>query len=221
MDHADAFANGKDIANFKEAYAWGIRGVIHKATEGERFVDPLYAARRARALAAGLLWGAYHFGRPGDPGNQASAFLTAAPKGAAKTIYLPPSLVDDEKNFVRLCYDFEDEHLGLWQAEHFLDLIHMTTRQYGWLYSGFLVRDLLQKRGTGAELSPYHLWLAEYSTVARVPRVWKNYVLWQRSGDGQGPGPHDIPGIGHKQDVDYFDGTDQQLRAAWYGATEI
>jgi GH25 family lysozyme M1 (1,4-beta-N-acetylmuramidase) len=36
-------------------------GVIHKATQGADGVDPTYAANRAQAQAAGLMWGAYHF----------------------------------------------------------------------------------------------------------------------------------------------------------------
>src|SRR5579859_2632907 len=40
----------------------GILGVIHKASEGGDWVDPTYGERRPQAEAAGLLWGAYHFG---------------------------------------------------------------------------------------------------------------------------------------------------------------
>jgi hypothetical protein len=42
-------------------------------------------------------------------------------------------------------------------------------------------------------------------------------VLWQRSGDGIGPGIHDVPGIGRREDIDYFDGTDDELKIAWLG----
>lgn len=227
MNHADAYENGKDVADFEAAYAAGYRGVVHKVSEGEHMVDPLYAARRFRAIKAGMLWGGYHFMRPGDAGGQVSTFLSAADKAqngnvtARVSCYTPPASLADERSFVRLALDFEDARIGLAPAEHFLDLVHMTTKQPPWLYSGFLVRELLEKRGTGAELAPYQLWLAEYSTVAKIPRMWKNFVMWQRSGDGEGPGPHDIPGIGRKQDVDYFDGTDDQLRAAWYGAPQV
>lgn len=43
----------------------GIIGVIHKATQGLTYTDPAYAGRRVSALAATLLWGAYHFGSDG------------------------------------------------------------------------------------------------------------------------------------------------------------
>ncbi len=223
INHADASheVHGKivDTVDFEAAYKWGIRGVMLKATEGEHFRDPLYTSRRTRAIKAGMLVGAYHYERPGDVGNQVSVFLQAVGH-QSDAVYVVPPLPSPglrAPNFVRLALDFEDKKLGLWQAEQFLDIIHTVTQQYGWLYSGFLVRELLQKRGSGVGLEHYPLWLAEYSTVAKVPKLWKNYVLWQRSGDGEGPGPHDIPGIGIKQDVDYFSGTDDELRAAWYG----
>lgn len=209
MNHADASeeVGGKlvDHADFAAAKAWGVRGIIHKATEGGHFKDPLYASRRAKAAAAGLLWGAYHFMRPGDVGGQVSAFIAAAGDRGPGT------------RFVRLVLDYEDPKLGLWQAQAFLDLVHNVTQQRAWLYSGFLVREQTDRRDPGAALSQYPLWLAEYSTVARVPRPWQKCVLWQRSGDGEGPGPHDIPGIGRKQDVNWFDGTDQDLEDAWLG----
>jgi lysozyme len=206
MNHADASeeVNGKliDRVDFKKAYKWGARGVMHKATEGGSFVDPLYASRRTKALAAGLLWGAYHFARPGDIGGQVSFFLGAVGKGQGT-------------GFTRYALDYEDPKLGLWQAEHFLEVLYNATRQRAWLYSGFLVREQTARSDPGRVLSQYPLWLAEYSEVAKVPRPWQNYVLWQRSGDGEGPAPHDVPGIGVKQDINYFDGTDDELRAVW------
>src|SRR4051794_41705187 len=45
-----------------------ILAVIHKATEGGDWIDPSYAERRVQAEAAGLLWGAYHFGTRQYPG---------------------------------------------------------------------------------------------------------------------------------------------------------
>src|SRR3984893_16865817 len=56
-----------------------ILGVIHKATEGGDYVDQSYSVRRPQAEAAGLLWGAYHFGNRQYPGErQAAAFLATA-----------------------------------------------------------------------------------------------------------------------------------------------
>jgi GH25 family lysozyme M1 (1,4-beta-N-acetylmuramidase) len=105
--------------------------------------------------------------------------------------------------------DYEDPKLSLWQAERWLALVHAATGQTPWLYSGFLVREQTDRRDPGPALSQYPLWLAEYSTVERIPRPWKTSVLWQYSETGV------VPGIGHREDLDSFDGTDDQLKAAW------
>lgn len=207
MNHADAshVANdGKrfiDTADFKAAFKFGIRGIIHKASEGTHFIDPLYHTRKQAALDASMMWGAYHFMRPGDVGAQVSLFLQAV--GASR------------QTDTRMVLDYEDPGLALWQAERWMELIHIATGQRPWLYSGFLVREQTERADPGPALSQYPLWLAEYSEEAKIPRPWSSYVLWQRSGDGEGPGVHDIPGIGRRQDVNYFDGTDEQLQTAW------
>ncbi len=48
--------------NFKLVKEDGILGVVHKATQGLKFVDLKYAERRKIAEEEGLLYGAYHFG---------------------------------------------------------------------------------------------------------------------------------------------------------------
>jgi lysozyme len=188
----------EDLIDFHKVRAAGFLGVIHKATEGEHYVDCLYAERKPKALAAGLLWGAYHFMRPGDVGNQASHFLSVA----------------QAPKFVRFVLDYEDDKLGLWQAERWLEIIHTVTGQRPWLYGGGVLKEQLAQRHSPS-MAQYPLWLAEYGEVEKVPLPWTKPVLWQRSGDGIGPGMHDVPGIGRKMDIDYFDGTDAELTAAW------
>src|ERR1044071_4052756 len=53
----------------------GIVGVIHKGTQGIGMFDNKYAPNRLAAQAAGLLWGAYHFGTKSDGAAQADFFL--------------------------------------------------------------------------------------------------------------------------------------------------
>jgi lysozyme len=205
INHADGSreVGGKfeDLIDFGAVYRAGWRGVIHKATEGVHFVDPLYHARKSLAQRAGLLWGAYHFMRPGDVGDQVNVFLNAVRR-------------DDVPRVTRYVLDYEDEKLGLWQAEAWLELIYCATGQRPWLYGGGVLKDQLARRPS-PKLGEYPLWLAEYGTVEKIPHPWEKAILWQRSGDGVGPGVHDVPGIGQKQDVDYFDGTDEELKIAW------
>lgn len=205
MYHGDASEErgGKlvDLADFTKAYAAGYRGVIHKATEGNSFIDPLYKTRRAKAIGAGLLWGAYHFMRPGDVGDQVSFFLQVVGPSASA----PPT---------RYVLDYEDDKLALWQAERWMELIAIATRQRPWLYGGGVLKTQLA-RTERPSLAQYPLVLAEYAQDETLPRPWTSFVLWQRSGDGLGPSPHQIPGIGVKEDIDWFDGTDGELAITW------
>jgi GH25 family lysozyme M1 (1,4-beta-N-acetylmuramidase) len=190
----------EDLIDWHKLRAAGFLGCVHKATEGEHFIDPLYAVRKPKAIAAGLLWAAYHFMRPGDVGNQVSHFLSVA----------------QAPTFTRFALDYEDEKLGLWQADRWLELIHTVTKQRAWLYGGGVLKEQLAREHRPS-LAQYQLWLAEYGPNERIPAPWTidDVVLWQRSGDGIGPGMHDVPGVGRKQDIDYFDGTDEELKEAW------
>ena len=202
INHADGSReeSGRhvDLIDWHKLRAAGFLGIIHKATEGEHFIDPLYHERKPKAIAAGLLWAAYHFMRPGDVGNQASHFLGVA----------------QAPKFVRFALDYEDEKLGLWMAERWLEIIHIVTNQRAWLYSGGVLKEQLARRHSPS-LVQYPLWLSEYGEREKIPLPWTKVVLWQRSGDGIGPGMHDVPGVGRKQDIDYFDGTDEELKLAW------
>src|SRR5258707_1948930 len=70
--------HGDTVSSFEAARQFGIRGVIHKATEGLTDTDHAYAGRRVGAPDAGLLLGAYHFLRPGNPVAQADHFVGIA-----------------------------------------------------------------------------------------------------------------------------------------------
>src|SRR5713101_7717830 len=54
--------------------------IIHRATIGDR-VDRKYFERRDEAKKRGYKWGAYHFGKPGDPIKQADFFLETVKPG--------------------------------------------------------------------------------------------------------------------------------------------
>src|SRR5262245_8954199 len=63
------------VFDFRQVRASNILAVIHKASEGDFYADPMCAARRSQAEAAGLLWGTYHFGKGDSPGEQQAAFF--------------------------------------------------------------------------------------------------------------------------------------------------
>lgn len=209
--HGDDLVYTDAEHDFAAAFGAGIRGIIHKATEGLTDVDARYHAREAAAREAGMLWGAYHFMRPGDPVQQAQHFLSTA----------LPDIVNRHPCNIRLVLDHEDPKVPLWAAQRWLEVVRQATGQYPWLYSGFLVKQQVDGRHMPA-FAEYPLWLAEYGPEPKVPVPWKKCVLWQFTDGNVGPQPHAIAGIAHKNcDISSFDGTDEALRAAWLGEEKI
>lgn len=73
-----------DVSHNNGAIDWkavaggGIALAFIKATEGLRFLDPLFPANLAGARAAGLMVVPYHFLDPGDTAKQAQRFASVA-----------------------------------------------------------------------------------------------------------------------------------------------
>lgn len=186
------------ITDFKKAYDWGIRGVIYKATEGVTYVDPTYKAMREKATKVGMLWGAYHFFKPGDITAQVKFFLKHA----------------DPKEGTLLVLDHEDQRCSAHDAEVFLRVLETLTGRKGMLYSGHLIKQQLGNQ-VNDYLKTCRLWLAQYGPKAECQATWNDWWLWQYTGDGIGPTPNDIPGLGNNIDVNSFDGTYEELVDQW------
>jgi GH25 family lysozyme M1 (1,4-beta-N-acetylmuramidase) len=87
---------GIDVSHHQGTIDWaqvaasGQRFVIAKATEGLLSVDPMYATNRAGAMAAGLVFGAYHFARPdlhpNNPIGEADHFVDTAQLGPGNIV---------------------------------------------------------------------------------------------------------------------------------------
>ena len=196
--------HGDRVVSFARAKQAGIYGIIHKASEGAGMVDPKYARRRPRARAAGLLWGAYHFGTSDDVGAQVDNFLAAASPDAQTLVAL----------------DYEDngaDTMSLEQARQFLTTIEDRLGRKAALYSGNLIKQQLGER-VDPFFASHRLWLAEYGPVPRLPPSWSQQWLWQYSGDGIGPNPKTvagIPGAGGAIDCNSFERSLADLQAEW------
>jgi lysozyme len=209
--------------NFAAIKAAGIRGVIHKATQGVGVTDHQYAARRPVAEAAGLLWGAYSFATGDDPIAHAKHFLKIA-QPAANTL---------------LCLDFEDNPrspMAGRQAWDFMRAIEDATRRMCWIYGGNRIAEhITPLAGSSSAAADYFkarpLWLCQYKTGLpagidlatlkkhiRVPAPWDDFTLLQYTGDGVGPAPHTVAGLEHGADLNAFAGSDDELAAVWAGA---
>src|SRR2546423_5483167 len=77
-----------NVTSFQDVKDAGIIGVINKATQGTTGVDGTYGLRKPRALAAGLLWGGYHFASKGNPQKQADHFLDVTQPGPTDLLVL-------------------------------------------------------------------------------------------------------------------------------------
>jgi GH25 family lysozyme M1 (1,4-beta-N-acetylmuramidase) len=194
------------VKDFAKARAFGIRGVIHKATEGGAIADPAYSERRKMAVAAGLLWGAYHFIRPGNVKHQAMRFMDVATPDAQTLMAL----------------DHEDPDVSLAAARQFIEAVEPQLNRKLVLYSGFLLKEQIVKATADdvAFFAGRRLWLCQYTSPGETPiwpKQWIKPWLWQFTGDGDGPPPHAVPGLQDKMDINSFDGTDDELAAGWAG----
>ena len=189
-----------DVSHWQNINDWqelhdedGILGVINKATEGPGMVDTTFAARRAPVGAAGMLYGAYHFARPGDPVQQARHFLSVVGSAAG----------------LLLALDHEDPRVSLSWAKTWMQTVHDAVGRWPVLYSGFLIKQQLGNK-PDALMSQTRLWLAQYSARPTWPAAWKAPWLWQFTSDG-----HDKDGDDPVMDMDSYAGTQDQLRAEW------
>ncbi len=194
--------NGANL-NFQQAKDAGILAVFHKATQGLHYVDNMYATNEPAARAAGLLWGAYHFGEGADGAAQAEHFLDTVKPTADKPVLL--------------VLDFENNPSGatmtLDQAKAFIQTMQQKTGRYPGLYGGSLIKQLLGSQKDDM-LGKCWFWLAEYGPKAVVPPTWPTWTLWQYT-DGQvGPEHQAVPGIG-QCDRELFNGDAKALQALW------
>ncbi len=191
--------NGK--VDMTAAQNGGVVGVIHKATQGWKYFDPLYLSHRDDALAAGLLWGAYHFGVGADGVAQADFFLSKVQP-------------DDD---TLLVLDFEanpaDSSMDLIEARAFVTHIKQATGRWPGLYAGQYLKEIL---GPSADpvLSNCWMWLAQYGPTAVLPPGWDDWTMWQYTDGAVGPEPHEVPGFGHC-DRDFYNGSIDDLNAFW------
>jgi len=200
-----------------------ILAVIHKATEGYDWADPVYVQRRAQAEAAGLLWGAYHFGTYQHPGaEQAATFLTVAQPGPNTVMALDLEL--NERS--------PANSMDITRAEDFVHAILAATGRLPLIYVhpvwadgepvGGSRRTLGGAIRRDSILAACDLWLADYRSRPELPSAWseKGWRFWQYTGD-EASGPfrtyaRNVAGI-DRCDRNLFGGDAAGLGNYWQG----
>lgn len=199
---------GIDISHWQGDIDWpqvgdaGKAFAFMKASEGTTFVDPTYGLNRARARAAGLKVGAYHFAQPGatlgDATAEADHFLATADISHGD---LPPVLDLERVN------GLTPTALQDW-AKEFLERIHDRTGVRGAIYTS---PNFWKNYVGGSDwfaMNGYRvLWVADWraNPSPEVPASdWAGFgwTFWQYTSDGT------VPGIVGRVDLDRFDGED-------------
>ncbi len=184
--------------------------IIHRATIGDR-ADRKYAERRDEAKKRGYKWGAYHFGKPGDPIKQADFFLDTVKPGKDDLIALDLESTDAKD-------------MSLDEARVFIKRIKERTGRYTLIYANNEVaKAISQQYGADEVFAKTHLWYARFkrNVTDFPPGTWKTYTLWQFSSE-QNCSPanrpaclYTVPGTEYDMDIDVYNGTIEELRSRW------
>lgn len=206
---------GVDVSHHNGNVDWqavknaGISFAFIKATEGNSFVDPLFAANMAGCRAAGIVPGAYHFFHYDiDPGAQAQHFIKTI--GQVQPGDMPPTIDveapgDGGGNITSPASEVVKN------IQQFLDNVHQATGHQCIVYTyPYFWQTVLGNPNTFATTNP--LWIASYGVPApHLVGGWQTYTFWQYTDNGS------VPGIPHV-DRDRFNG-DMAAFQAFVGAS--
>jgi GH25 family lysozyme M1 (1,4-beta-N-acetylmuramidase) len=195
------------VTSFKKMYDSGIRGVIHKSTQGTGFVDKQYESRRKAATDAGMLWGAYHFADNTDSAKQVEFFLKVA--------------APDDNTLMALDYEPNgSKTMSLNQAKTFLTKLDDKLGRNNVLYSGNLIKEQLKGKDVDGFWKQHPLWLAHYSKVIKLPSQWPDYFLHQFSDGVVNVQGTKVDGLTGQVDRNHFQGSEAELKAQWVISTK-
>ncbi|MBN6186393.1 glycoside hydrolase [Aneurinibacillus sp. BA2021] len=152
------------VVDWKKVAADGVKFVFLKASEGTSYVDKTFKTNAARANAAGIHVGAYHyakFGSVAEAKAEVQHFLRTV--SGVKITY--PLVLDLEENKKKASKAVLTD-----AAIAFLDAIEKAG-YFAMIYAGkcFFETQLDEKR-----LKPYALWIARYNSfLGRDAGIWQ------------------------------------------------
>jgi len=192
-------SNHNGTVDFKAVKGDGRDFAFVLASDGNSFTSPEYKTQYKGAGDAGLIRGAYHFGRPGGSASgQADHFLAAADySNDGKS--LPPVLDLEANPNGGACYGLGAAEMKTW-IKGFLTQVKEKTKRDAIIYTspGFW-KDCT---GNSKEFAENPVWIANWGVDSpEVPGGWKSYTFWQYSDSGQ------VKGVNGPVDVNRFNGT--------------
>ena len=169
--------NGIDLSHYQGKVDWkklndsAVAFVFIKATEGHHTVDKSFNNHWKGSSHTKLLRGVYHFFDPAvDAKSQALHFLATT---AADFGDFPP-VVDIESRQQQASTEI------LAALTVFLSVIEQKTSRKPMIYTSPGFWDSLDSK----KFSDHHLWLADYSKKAKLPKQWHEWLFWQFSSGG-------------------------------------
>lgn len=204
-------AEGIDVSNHNGDADWqkvkadGKSFAFVLASDGENFSNQKYDEQVQGAKDAGLMTGAYHFGRPtGSATQQADRLLqTSHYQNDGKT--LPPTLDLEVNTKGDTCYGKSPEELSGWVKE-FTDKVKKETGRDPIIYSSTSFWSNCM--GDKQDFQKNPLWLASYGVDdPKVPGGWPEYTFHQYTSKGE------VDGISGSVDQNKFAGSEDQLKA--------
>jgi lysozyme len=171
-----------------------------KASEGTGYVNPYFTSDSAKASAAGVTPGSYHYAKPGTTDPRAEARHYAATLATGVQPSLPPTLDLEESG------GLGPAELQNWVRDWIDEIKNLTGRDpIIYTYHDFWINDMANT----TEFAEYPLWLAYYNPTlpTEIPGGWNEVTFWQYSAEGQ------VDGIYTNVDMNTYYGTDEQLQA--------
>lgn len=198
--------SGVDVSHHQGGIVWknvaasGRKFAYCKATESTVMHDDHFVNYRVGAMAAGLHVGGYHFYRyAADWAQQAHSFV-----GVLGTLHpgeLPPAMdLEDRDGILKLALADATRQTLAW-----LEAVEAHCKIRPVIYAD---RDFVSHYLKDKAFSKYPLWLAAYSkTPPACPKPWSHITFWQNDEHGV------CPGVYGDCDLDYFMGTEVELKA--------
>ena len=184
--------------------AGSIEGVIAKAAEGGRYVDPTVRANLDAARLEGLAVGVYHFAKVGGPGwgRVQAEHVLSLDLGAGDDPGELPVWLDLGEGKARALAGGADELVD--EARESLEAVEAAGFR-----AGVYTMPVFDAQWRGArrlvELASRPLWVAHYARRgawvpgegARPMRLapWASWDMWQFSGGGPGLAGNVVPGV--------------------------
>jgi lysozyme len=200
---------GIDVSHYQGAVDWGkvksagMAFAFAKATEGTSVSDSMFAVNWPGIKNAGLVRGAYHFFHASkDATDQANYFLDAVQSaGGFLPGDLPPVIDFENSSLDGLSNPAVQSGVSAW-----LQAVASKTGVTPMIYTAHSVGN----QYLAGQFGSYPLWIANYGVVSpSLPQGWTNWQFWQYSQSGS------VSGIAGNVDMDYFNGTPDQLAASF------